>query len=371
MDAQPPLVKPTAENPASWMADRHPTQCEQCGRTFLSYPDGEGITCPLCQLGKLEHHPGYTLQIQPELILPFKISPQKLPSIYKNFISPVWIKPKTMNVEMLLENTRAVFWPHWLVNSDVKGSWLMEAGFDYEVESAKESFSGIEWRSQKKILTRVRWEDRLGQLSTHIDNVITPALKEHKNRLQMTGEYHLDKGEDFLPNKIGSAILELPDVPPEAAWLSALPTFEKKVAETCKKAADAQHFRNFTADVNFHNEAWAEFFLPMYTTYYKTDEGSPQVLVINGETGAIQGPLLASPEQGGFSAGIVAGIAGGLFLFMLIGFLLALRIPEIRCIASSLGFLSFIGVIIAFVVNGWPKLWNQRQTGPQIFNNNK
>jgi hypothetical protein len=40
----------------------------------------------------------------------------------------------------------------------------------------------------------------------------------------------------------------------------------------------------------------------MYTTHYTDDEGNPQVLVVNGETGAIHGPRLASRQRGGHTS---------------------------------------------------------------------
>ncbi len=88
---------------------------------------------------------------EPERVLPFRINQAKLSSIYANVVSRVWIKPEDLTSESLLRNTRPVFWPLWLVDSDVQGHWQMEAGFDYQVESAKEYYNGGQWQSSKEI----------------------------------------------------------------------------------------------------------------------------------------------------------------------------------------------------------------------------
>ncbi len=348
--------------------DRHPAECSYCQRVFLIAPSHENLICPLCYYGALHAQPNYAFNIQPIQILPFKIAPEKLSLIYSNFISPVKYKPVSMNTEALLKNTQAMFWPYWAVGGDVNGSWQMDAGFDYQVESAKESYSVSGWQSEKKILTRIRWEERLGQISTYIDNIITPALQEHANRLQMAGNYSIKQAKGFKSTFTAEAIMQLPDVAPEDAWPSAIPTFEQKVAKICKIAADAQHFRKFSADVNFTNQNWGEVFLPLYTTFYTDDDGGVHIFVVNGETGAIEGPRVASPAQGGYVAGVIGAITGGLFFAALITFILSIKFPDISFITGILAILSFIGLIVALTVSGWPKRWNKMQTGPRIEN---
>ena len=348
--------------------DRHPAECSYCQRTFLFAQGDVDRICPLCRLGSLEPQPNYAFNIQPIQILPFKIAPEKLSLIYSNFISPVKYKPVSMNTEALLNNTRAIFWPYWVVDGDVNGSWLTEAGFDYQVESAKESLSARGWQSKKEIQTRIRWEDRLGQMATHMDNIITPALEEQTNRIQMTGDYHLDRAKDFESMFVGVAHMQLPDISPDDAWSSAIPTFEHKVANTCREAAGAQHLRNFLAEVRFTNQKWTQLFLPMYTTYYTDDDEKFHILVVNGETGVIQGPRIASPAQSGYIAGVIGAISGGLFFSTLISLILSLKFPDISFITGILAILSFIGLITALAVSNWSKQWNKMQTGPRIEN---
>jgi len=354
------------EGQTLWETDRQPTGCSYCQRIYLIKIEDHGAVCPLCGRGTLEAQPAYIRRTNPERLLPFRISRDALQPIYQRFISPVWIKPRELNPETLLRNTRPVFWPLWLVDSDVSGHWQMEAGFDYQVETAQEVYAQDGWRSRKKIETRVRWEPRVGQLNTRVDNVITPALEEYKNRLKMTGPYQLDTGIDFNPALLENAFLELPDLSPEAAWPLAKPDFGRPLAELCQAASGAQHTREFNLQAEFANQNWTEFFLPLYATHYRDDAGEPQVLIVNAETGAIQGPRLASRQRGNQIAGVIGAIAGGLFLLTLICLLLNTIFPPAGLIAGLSGFLGLIAGILAIVVVAWPGQWNRNQTGPRL-----
>lgn len=361
-----PTAEIVSEDQTLWHTNRQPAGCPHCHRVYLVPTDYRGGTCPLCCLGTLEAQPAVVRRADPERVLPFKITKVDLGSIFQRFVAGVWIKPPEFNPEALLRNTRAVFWPLWLVDSDVSGGWQMKAGFDYQVESAKEVYSGEGWQSHKQIETRVRWEPRVGHIVTRVDNVVTPALEEHNNRMQMTGPYPLESGLDFDPALLGGAYLELPDLPPEAAWPLAQPDFDKAVAMICQQAAGAQHAREFINQAQFANQNWTEFFLPMYATHYTDDEGQPQVVIVNGISGAIQGPRLSSRQRGNKIARITAAVAGGLFLLALIGLLLTAVFPPAALIGGLVGFLGIAAAILAIIIAIWPGQWNRAQTGPHI-----
>lgn len=354
------------ETKSLWNTERQPAGCPHCQRAFLVPPDQIGVLCPLCRQTNLEKQPVRMRPAEPERILPFQVGKDKLRTIYESFISGVWIKPEDFSTQHLLERAIPIFWPLWLVDCDISGHWQMEAGFDYQVQSTKESFSGGEWHSRKKIEDRVRWEPRLGELNTHADNVNVPALEEHRNREQLTGPYHLEHAKAFVPDQLGNALLEVPDLPPEDAWPLARPQVDKTAARICAKAAGAQHQRNFAIKGDYQNLNWTQFLLPLYATYYRDDEGQPQVVIVNGETGKINGPRLASPKRGLRIAGIIAGAAGLLFVLALVSLLLTMVFPPAGIIAALLGILGFGTGLAAIVPAVWPGQWNRKQEGPRI-----
>jgi hypothetical protein len=349
-----------------WETNRHPEGCMHCHRIFLVQPSSTGSTCPLCRRGNLEAQPARMRKTEPEWVLPYRFGQKKLQAIYEKFVSGVWIKPEDCNPESLLRKTVPVFWPMWLVDSDISGHWQMETGFDYQVESSKEYYAGGQWQSRKQIENRIRWEPRLGQLNTHIENVAAPALEEHQNRKELTGPYLREGVQAFDPGQLGSAFLEVPDLPPEDAWPLAKPQVDQTAAKICVEAAGAQHQRNFMIKAEYNHLHWTEFLLPMYATFYTDDDGQPQIVIVNGETGVINGPRLASQKRGLRIAGIIAGVAGLLFILTLISLLLSLIFPTAAVLAALLGIMGFAIGIAAIVPAVWPGQWNRKQDGPRI-----
>lgn len=357
----------TDQNPQSSLpSDYHPYRCTYCQRCFFAPSKFKEIACPLCQKGVLQGNEESSYEVKPEKILPFKLTKTHLQSIYNNFVSGVWIKPEDFRPENLLSRTIPLYWPLWLVDSEVNGQWEMEAGFDYQVESSKEAFVNGQWRSSKEIKERIRWEPRLGELKTQVNNVSVPALKEHQNRLAMTGDYSENLSEGFNPNQSRNALLEIPDISTREAWSAARPLVDNTVEKICQTACAAQHSRQFKLQAAYKNPNWTQFYLPMFATYYRGDDGQPQILIINGQTGQIKGPRLASPKRGLKIAGIIAIVAGVFFALALLALLISLSVSEARFVAVFLGIIGLGIGFIALIPAVWPHFWNNGQKGPRI-----
>ena len=359
-------VKIMEEGQNLWNLDRQPVGCSNCQRSFLVNDSQINTLCPFCCKGRIEPQPLRLRPTEPERLLPFKVKKSNLRRIYDEFISGVWFRSPDCTSETLLERTKAVFWPLWMVDSDVEGRWQMEAGFDYQVESSKEYYQDGQWRSRSIIENRINWEPRIGEMETHVDNVIVQALEEHQNRQEMTGGYNLKDAKDFHPDMLNSALIEAPDLPPKNAWVHAKPKINQRLSEVCTKAANAQHVRNFAIKADYQNLNWTQFLLPMYLTNYKDDDGEPQVLVINGQTGIINGPRLSSQKRGWKIAAIVGGIAGLMLLLALVGFLLTAVFPPAAILATILAILGFGAGLGALFPAIWPAQWNRKHQTPKI-----
>ncbi len=361
--AEPDIIQ---EDQTVWDTTRRPVGCSHCQRVFLLSEDQVNKTCPLCQQGELSPQPAVMHPAPPELMLGFRVGKNALSQIYETFTRAVWIRPTGFTRDALLAHTIPIFWPMWLVDTDIKGSWQMEAGFNYQVESSKDYYQGGSWHSRKQIEERIHWEPRLGTLSHHVDNTPTAALNEHQNRQTMTGDYPLNQAVPFAVEKVKGALIEVPDLPPQNAWPLAKPEVDRKAGRVCAEAAGADHFRNYVIQADYQNLNWTLFLLPAYITYYQDDEGTPQILLVNGQSGHINGPKMASRKRGLQIAGILAGIAGLFLLLALIGLLLTALFPPAGIIAAVLGLIGFglgIGAIFPAV---WPGQWNRKQQGPKI-----
>ena len=351
---------------SAWGGSLQPAGCLQCGQAFLVESSRIGQVCPNCAQGQLESQPAQLRSEPPELVIPFEKKRPDVQATLANFVKEVWLRPDDLNAERLLERIAPVYWPMWLVDSDVSGSWKAEIGFDYQVKSSQESYAGGGWHSKEVIETRIRWEPRLGKLSRHYNNISAPALSNHKQLLEQTGGYRSGQAEPYSAEEIGHAVLHLPDLQPESAWPLAQTSLQRASAEECRQAATGQHVRNFAIQAEYSALNWTQLLHPLFTSYYSDDQGHRHPIYINGQNGTISGVRMASQRKGWIWAGILIAIAVIFLLLGVLGFVLSPMLPALSVIGILFEILAFVIGVSSLIPAIYPWQWNRRQKERKI-----
>ncbi len=345
----------------TWSLALTPAGCRTCGQVHLVGKNLIGQPCPNCTRGTLEAQPARMRPEPPEQMLPFARSAADVRNILTAFVKSVWIAPDDLNAEAMLKRAVPVFWPTWLVDGDVAGTWEAECGYDYQVESTRQSYASGQWREQKQIETRARWEARQGQVRRHYDNVSAPACRDQGRLNGWMGGYPAGGGQTYDPQKIGKAALRVPDLPPEDAWSQAKSGLDACAAQDCQQAAGAQHMRNFAIRAEYLHLNWTQRLLPMLVTWYADDSGQRHPVYINGQTGRVGGVRMASQKKGWKWAGILGAVAAGILLLAGLLALLGIAVPPLLPVAGVVAFLALPFGIAAIVPAVWPWQWNQKQ----------
>jgi len=344
----------------NWGASLAAVVCERCDWGFLIHEAVDLSRCPHCfqpalkRIGEGVSQLPYTQP--PELTVPFAVSEAQLSQEIQRFASGIPYPPQDLAAKNLQARLQRVFLPMWLVDSGVQAMWKAETGFDYQVVSHQDQYTGSGWSSQQVKEGRVRWEPRLGRLERSYTNIPAPALEEHAALQKDLGSFNLTSVRSYQPEDIRNAFVRLPDRPPKDAWSDAQMALFNAAAEECRKAARANHLRQFSWQPEFNNQRWTQLLLPVYTAYYLDDDKQPQRLLIHGQSGKINGVRRASMQRAKRSSLIVLGIAVLIFILGLIlaGASLAvppLLVPGILGLASAL--LVGLGAIIPPVRAGW------------------
>jgi hypothetical protein len=344
-----------------WGAALQPAGCAQCRQAHLVEAVRLGQPCPNCARGQLAAQPASLRPEPPELLVPFSKSHQDVRPALAHFAREVWLRPDDLDADKMLQRAVPVYWPMWLVDSDVEGAWQAETGFDYQVKSSQESYTGSSWTTQDVVETRIRWEPRLGQINRHYDNIAVPAISDHQELTRQAGAYQVAQAVAYAPPQVAGAALRVPDLPPESAWPLAQANLDKAAAEECRQAADAPHLRNFSLRAAYENLHWTQLLLPLYATYYTDDDGQPRPVYINGQTGAIGGVRLASQRKGWMWAGITLGVAAAVFILALLVSAVGLVFPPAIVFGVIVGIAAVAIACAAIVPAAWPWQWNRKQ----------
>ncbi len=345
-----------------WGSPLKPAGCPQCKQVFLVAERQIGLTCPNCAGAPLAAQPAVLRPEPPELLIPFQKTSNALQPVFQNFVKAVWLRPDDFNEQALLQRCIPLFAPVWLVDANLAGSWEVEVGYDYQVKSSRDAYQGGRWVSQEVVENRVRYEPRAGTLERRYDNAAVAALSGHTHLIDHIGDYNYKQAKRFERAQLGEALLQLPDLSPESAWPAARDRLDRRAVDDCVKASGAKHLRDSAVQFSYTRLNWTQMLLPLYTSYYRDDNGQTHTILVNGQTGQIGGVRMASQRKGWRMAAISAGISVLLFLLSMLFFALGSAANRLSGIAAFLVLAALGAVLFAVFPAVWPWQWNRRQT---------
>ncbi len=125
-------------------------------------------------------------------------------------------------------------------------------------------------------------------------------------------------------------------------------------------AAEADHIRQFRWKPTYHNHNWTLLLLPIYTTYYLDDDGAPQVVLLHGQTGKVNGDRKASMKRARRISLMIVIAAIVIFLLSLVVAIGSMFLQPL-IILGGVGFLlSILLVIMAVIPVGLVWQFNRR-----------
>jgi hypothetical protein len=346
-----------------WGMPLQPAACPVCKQVYLLIPGQGNQSCPLCEHAVLVPQPSAWLRpATPELVLPFNPDlPNRIPDLLEAFVEDVWLKPEDFSAATLQQRLRPVYESRWLVDGQVVGSWQAETGFNYQVKSSQESYSSGSWNSQERVETRIRWEKRLGQINRSYQNISVPAFSRSQLMENLVGGYDTRPSLPYSPAMVGQAVVHIPDLQPDEVWLAAQSQFNQAAAADIQAACQAQHTRNVSLHADYPSLNWTQLLLPLYSTFYRDDDGQVHSIFINGQSGQIGGVRLASQRKGWQWAGILGGSALAALIGAILFFLAGTLFPPV----AVLGIILIIAAIVLGISAIFPAVspwqWNRSQ----------
>lgn len=344
-----------------WGLEYQPMGCSRCGYTFLADAAHFGKPCPVCGEGTLTVQSAFLRKESPEMVLPLRQYKANLPALLGDFVKELVLAPPGFNLEVLTQRATLVYFPMWLVDSNVNGSWRAQMGFDYQVKSSQEQFQNNSWHTREIVKNRIRWEERLGEIKRRYQNLVVPALREHAHLLKLVGGYRFEPAVAYKSEQIQGALVRIPDLQQSESWPLAQAELNRLAGQDCLLASGAQHIQHIAWQTSFEEQNWTQILLPLYCSFYKDDQGKIHPVWINGQTGTVGGVRIASQRKGWQVAGLFASAAIVVFLLAALCFLFGAAFPPVMVLGGVFAILAFLGVGTAIIPAVWPWLWNRRE----------
>jgi hypothetical protein len=305
---------------AEWGTQLEAAVCENCDWSYLLPPNSPPQRCPHCFNATLtaveEAYAQLPYNHPPEMVIKAQVSAEKVASQIAQFAKGIPFHSKDLTPASLNGRLRHAYLPLWLVDANVQAAWQAEVGYDYQVVSHREKYGGSSsgWQTEEVKETRIRWEPRVGRLNRTYHNHHAPALEDEAEMQKRLGAYQLAAAEPYQPSLLAQTFIRLPNRPPADAWAAAEPAFLQAGTAECQKAAAADHIRDYRWSAEFHDFNWTQLLRSFYATYYLDDDGRPQPVYINGQTGHISGSRRASMKLARRWMLIMVAVAAVIFL---------------------------------------------------------
>ncbi len=304
-----------------WQRPLQAAICEKCDWIYLAEDVDTAVECPHCYQTKLTPLGGADIPTThpPELVAQFVLPPEKVRQQLDKFATSITLAPMDLKTENLVSRLRQIYVPIWLVDSSVAANWQAEMGYNYEVVSHKERYTGGRWQTFKETETKIRWEQRLGKLKRRYNNITAPALEEHGVLAKKMGSFDLkgDAIQKYQPHHIENILVRLPNRNTADAWGDAQPRFQENAKQECQKAGRGDHIRQFKWSPEFSDHDWTQLLLPLYSTCYYDDDDVARPILLNGRTGQIDGVKRASMRRAKKITRNLAILAGLFFIIAL------------------------------------------------------
>jgi hypothetical protein len=296
--------------------------CPECGVGFAVPPSMASALpiCPNCVQAPLDllddtARAGLVVH-QPEAYIPFSVPQQQLPAAIEKLTKRVPFRPLDMRTDKLMARVQQVYVPFWWVDAHLTGQWKAEVGYEYEVKSHRERYERGRVMSQAMTETRLRWEPRIGTVDRTFENVPSSALESDRQFKNRYGRVDVDQRQAYTDQALGNALIRLPSRGPAESWSDAETRLHAIVQAEVLKACEGAKIRQFQWQITPGERNWTYLLMPAYITYYTGPDRLNKWILINGQTGKIEGDLRAN-----FSQALL--LTGGGFAFALGAFVLA------------------------------------------------
>lgn len=322
-----------------WETDRQLLHCDNCGAE-LSYPKGAvASSCPYCGSNKVNLSFPKTKSLRPQVLLPFRASPETLKPQIQAWLGKGWMHPKELQSVAQLDKLSPIYLPYWTFSAGIDAIWKAEVGH-YETERYYDSSS----KSYKtRQVLRWRWQNGIvrHQFSDITVNGVDPKRINHR-MLSAIEPFNLQDLVLFSPDYLVGMNVQAYETPLQTAWETAKQEMRARSKQLCHSDTGSSHVRNMSIDLNYDDEQWRYVLLPIYIAGYSY-MNQYYTLMLNGQSGRLAGQKPVDWKKVRRTCLLVGLLP---LILVLIGVLLLMANQGSGFLLFG-GFVSFIGLIVA------------------------
>lgn len=301
LDAETQTAQPSPESAAAPQTDAQPGEavvysCPSCGAQVITDVTTAATSChychnPVVMSGKLSG------EYEPDLVIPFVLTKEQAAEQFRKHCSDKKFLPKDFYSEKQIENLYGVYYPYWVVDSEIDGSYTAHG----EIEKVTRQ------GDDRHIHITTYNVERSGAVS--LRDITGSALKsEDAELLRYILPFELKKGVDFSMPYLSGFRAEMRNLEQSDVRPSIENTKRELTQKLLKRDLGSYtSLRSEKTTVSTRNENWRYALLPVWIVTYNYN-GRMYMYGVNGQTGKSYGELPVDTNKLA-GASVLAGIA--------------------------------------------------------------
>lgn len=293
--------------------DKKVVDCSRCGAQLMIEEDQVATRCNFCGSEKVNEKAQEINMIQPQGIIPFKISKRASRDKFKQWIAEGWFTPNKLKRLAQLGDIHGIYVPFWTYDAQTFAKWTGEAGFYYyETEYDTDEEGNTVTREVQK----TRWEYRSGSFKHFFDDVLVIASKGVPHALISSLQpFALSEVINYSNELMVGWESEIYSVDVLTGYRQAEQMMDTRLVSMAERKIDGDTHRNIRVDAEKWDQTFKHILLPVWLCTYQYNNKTYQ-FALNGQTGRIVGSKPSSPYKVAFAIFLVLLVIGGIIFLV-------------------------------------------------------
>ena len=283
-----------------WSMETKVFECTNCGGQTVASSEDETSYCAFCGSQHIVVHKDGDAGLPPQGILPYELSFDRARQQMDQWVKRRWLAPNDLKERFRGKNLTGIYMPYWTFDSDTRADYHVQIGEYYYTGSGED---------RKR---HTRWYHYKGNHRIHFDDVLILGIDSDEARLMKRIEpFHTEGSRvmDYKPEFLAGYLAKKHTIKPSPAWEQAKDDMADEMEGQIKRSLPGDTTRHYHQTVTFRSNTFKHILLPVYMTAYEYNNKIYNVL-INGQTGEVQGKAPVSPWKAAGLAVLGVIIAG-------------------------------------------------------------
>ena len=284
--------------------------CPSCGADTVLSAAAMTASCPFCSSHYVTSAPTDKELIQPETMIPFRISEAVAGERFAEWAKKRWLAPRAFKTEAKKKEMRGIYIPYWTFDASLYTDYDGFGGKD-RIERYTVTVNG---KRETRTRTRTDWYPISGRMHLDFDNIPCPATRQiDRALLDKLGPYSLTVLNVYHPAYLAGFMAERYSVGLSEGFETVKRVMERRMVAHIESSLHFDHYRGMRYRHAYESVKFKHILLPLWLSAYAF-RGKVYQFMVNGETGRVAGksPLSALKVALLVAGGILA--AGALLL---------------------------------------------------------